>query len=59
MGADITKEYASKIINMSLIIQTTLGMSFKDSPCGAKVMDCKIASQIFNKKFVTRWLLLP
>lgn len=58
MGADITKESARKIISTSinLIIQTILGMPFKDTQCGAKVMDREIASRMFNKKFVTKWL---
>ena len=58
MGADITKESARKIIilTINLIIQTILGMPFKDTQCGAKVMDREIASKMFNKKFVTKWL---
>ena len=58
MGANITKESARKIISMTinLIIQTILGMPFKDTQCGAKVMDREIASKMFNKKFVTKWL---
>ena len=58
MSADITKESARKIISLTinLIIQTILGMPFKDTQCGAKVMDREIASKMFNKKFVTKWL---
>ncbi|MDF4202539.1 glycosyltransferase [Maribacter sp. SA7] len=58
MGANITKESARKVISMTinLIIQTILGMPFKDTQCGAKVMDREIASKMFNKKFVTKWL---
>ncbi len=58
MGANITKESARKIISstINLIIQTILGMPFKDTQCGAKVMDREIASNMFNKKFVTKWL---
>lgn len=58
MGANITKESARKLISMSinLIIQTILGMPFKDTQCGAKVMDREIASKMFSKKFVTKWL---
>ncbi|WP_300021992.1 glycosyltransferase [uncultured Maribacter sp.] len=58
MGANITKESARKIISttINLIIQTILGMPFKDTQCGAKVMDREIASKMFNKKFVTKWL---
>ncbi|EAR02309.1 glycosyltransferase [Maribacter sp. HTCC2170] len=58
MGADITKESARKIISMTInfIIQKILGMPFKDTQCGAKIMDREIASSMFNKKFITRWL---
>jgi hypothetical protein len=31
-------------------------MPFKDTKFGAKVMDCEIASKMFNKKFITKWL---
>ena len=58
MGANITKESARKIISMTinLIIRTILGMPFKDTQCGAKIMDKEIAQLVFNKKFITRWL---
>lgn len=58
MGADITKESARKIISMTInmIIQKILGMPFKDTQCGAKIMDKEIASTMFNKKFITKWL---
>lgn len=58
MGADITKESARKIISITinLIIQKILGMPFKDTQCGAKIMDKEIASTMFNKKFITKWL---
>lgn len=58
MGANITKESARKVISITinLIIQKILGMPFKDTQCGAKIMDREIASNMFNKKFITRWL---
>lgn len=58
MGANITKESAHKVISMTinLIIQTILGMPFKDAQCGAKVMDREVASKMFTKEFVTNWL---
>ncbi|WP_422081017.1 response regulator [Ulvibacterium sp.] len=58
MGADITKESARKIISktINLIIQTILGMPFKDTQCGAKIMDREIAATVFQKKFITKWL---
>ncbi len=58
MGADITKESARKVISktINLIIQKILGMPFKDTQCGAKVMNREIASTMFKKKFVTKWL---
>jgi len=58
MGADITKESGRKIISMpiNMIIRTILGMSFRDTQCGAKIMTKDIANNIFNEKFVTRWI---
>ncbi|TMM56666.1 response regulator [Maribacter algarum] len=58
MGANIAKESARKIISKSInfIIQAILGMPFKDTQCGAKVMDKEIASLMFQKKFITKWL---
>jgi CheY-like chemotaxis protein len=58
MGANIAKESAPKIISrtINLIIQTILGMPFKDTQCGAKIMDKEIASLMFEKKFITKWL---
>ncbi len=58
MGANITKESARKIISktINLIIQKILGMPFKDTQCGAKIMRREVAENMFNKKFITRWL---
>ena len=58
MGADITKESARKIISktINMIIQTILGMPFKDTQCGAKIMKSDMVAPIFEKKFITRWL---
>ncbi|MEK6152177.1 response regulator [Flavobacteriaceae bacterium 3-367] len=58
MGADITKESARKIISLTinLIIRKILGMPFKDTQCGAKIMDREIAENMFRKRFITRWL---
>lgn len=58
MGANIAKESARKLISktINLIIQRILGMPFKDTQCGAKIMDREIASLMFEKKFITKWL---
>ncbi len=58
MGANITKESARKIISktINLIIRTILGMNFKDTQCGAKVMTRDIARHMFAQRFITRWL---
>ncbi|WP_445382575.1 response regulator [Robiginitalea sp. IMCC43444] len=58
MGADITKESARKIISKSinLIIQSILGMPFKDTQCGAKVMKRDLVRKMFSRPFVTKWL---
>lgn len=58
MGANIAKESARAIISITInkIIQTILGMPFKDTQCGAKIMDREIASLMFKDKFITKWL---
>lgn len=58
MGADIAKESARKIISqgINLIIRKTLGMDFKDTQCGAKIMHKEIVEMTFQKKFLTKWL---
>ncbi|PKA96967.1 DNA-binding response OmpR family regulator [Flavobacteriaceae bacterium MAR_2009_75] len=58
MGANITKESARRIISLTInmIIQKILGMPFKDTQCGAKIMDRDIVTNMFNKKFITKWL---
>lgn len=58
MGADITKESARKIISMTinLIIRTILGMDFKDTQCGAKIIHRDLVEKVFKDKFITRWL---
>ncbi|MGB5645799.1 MAG: response regulator, partial [Muriicola sp.] len=58
MGADITKESARKIISktINLIIQTILGMPFKDTQCGAKIMKRDMIVPMFDKRFISRWL---
>ena len=58
MGANITKESARRIISLTInfIIQNILGMKFKDTQCGAKIMDKDIVNNMFDKKFITRWL---
>ena len=58
MGANINKDSARKIISktINMIIQTILGMGFRDTQCGAKIMTKDIAENMFNEKFITRWL---
>ncbi|SHJ28460.1 response regulator [Pseudozobellia thermophila] len=58
MGAHITKESARRIISITInmIIQKILGMPFKDTQCGAKIMDREIVGNMFSKKFITKWL---
>lgn len=58
MGANITKESARKIISktINVLIQKILGMPFKDTQCGAKIMDKEVAQVMFKKSFITRWL---
>lgn len=58
MGADIAKDGARKIISkgINLYIRKILGMEFRDTQCGAKIMTKDIVEQTFQKKFITRWL---
>lgn len=58
MGANISKESSRKLISMTInmIIQGILGMGFKDTQCGAKIMSREVAENMFNTKFITRWL---
>lgn len=58
MGANITKQSARKIISktINMIIQAVLGMGFKDTQCGAKVMDRDLAAAVLTRKFITKWL---
>lgn len=58
MGADIAKESSRKVISkiINTIIRKTLGMDFKDTQCGAKIMTKEIVAHTFQKKFLTKWL---
>lgn len=58
MGANITKESARKIISMTInfIIVSILGMPFRDTQCGAKIMRKDLIPVAFNKPFLTKWL---
>lgn len=58
MGADIEKESARAIISKTInfIIRKTLGMDFKDTQCGAKIMTKDIVEDTFQTKFLTKWL---
>ncbi|WP_282037641.1 response regulator [Saccharicrinis aurantiacus] len=58
MGANISKESSRALISLTInaIIQAILGMKFKDTQCGAKVMDREVATNMFKTVFITRWL---
>ncbi|MDG1573362.1 response regulator [Robiginitalea sp. M366] len=58
MGANITKESARAVISkgINLLIRTILGMPFKDTQCGAKVMHRQLVPSLFREAFVTRWI---
>jgi CheY-like chemotaxis protein len=58
MGANIAKESARAIISktINLIIRKTLGMDFKDTQCGAKIMTKEVVEKTFQTKFLTKWL---
>ncbi|CAL2091715.1 response regulator [Tenacibaculum sp. 190524A05c] len=58
IGANISRESARQVISMSInyIIRKILGMNFKDTQCGAKILDREAVKTVFNEKFLTRWL---
>jgi CheY-like chemotaxis protein len=58
MGAEIKKKSARAIISnaINFIIRKTLGMDFKDTQCGAKIMTIDVIEDTFQTKFLTRWL---
>ncbi|MFL9844632.1 glycosyltransferase [Flavobacterium rhizosphaerae] len=58
MGANIAKESARQIISkaINLIIRKTLGMQFRDTQCGAKVVTREMVEPLFSRKFLTKWL---
>lgn len=58
IGADITKQSTRQFISIMVnyAIQRILGMKFKDTQCGAKVMHKDVVPILFNDQFITRWL---
>ncbi|WP_139957313.1 response regulator [Flavicella sediminum] len=58
MGADINKESAREIISLTInfIIRKILGMNFKDTQCGAKIIRRDLVKIVFKDPFLTRWL---
>ncbi len=58
MGANINKESTRQLISLTInfIIQKILGMKFKDTQCGAKIIDREVIPILFTNKFITRWL---
>jgi len=58
MGAEIEKGSARAIISKTInfIIRKTLGMDFKDTQCGAKIMTKDVVEDTFQTKFLTKWL---
>ncbi|MFC6858503.1 response regulator [Zunongwangia atlantica] len=58
MGANIAKESAREIISLTInyIIRKILRMNFKDTQCGAKIMDKEVIKIAFNEPFITKWL---
>ena len=58
MGANIAKESARQIISLTInyIIRKILKMNFKDTQCGAKIMDKEVIKIAFQERFITKWL---
>ena len=58
MGANINKESSREIISLTInfIIRKILGMNFKDTQCGAKIVRRDLVDVVFKDRFLTRWL---
>jgi len=58
MGADIIKQSSRDIISktVNFIICKILGMDFRDTQCGAKIMTRHVIDATFQEPFLTRWL---
>ncbi|MGB2129391.1 MAG: response regulator [Flavicella sp.] len=58
IGAQISKDslrsFASFVVNCC--IQRLLGMKFKDTQCGAKIIDKSVVRSLFARPFVSKWL---
>lgn len=58
MGADIIKQSSRGIISktVNFIIRKILGMDFRDTQCGAKIMTRDVIDATFQEPFLTKWL---
>lgn len=58
IGAQISKNsfrsFASFVVNCC--IRRVLGMNFKDTQCGAKIIDKSVVRLLFARPFVSKWL---
>jgi len=56
--ANIKRSPTRKLISsiMRVIIHTLIGLPVQDTQCGAKLFTADVASKIFEKPFVARWL---
>jgi dolichyl-phosphate beta-glucosyltransferase len=57
-AAHIKRSPTRKLISqvMRIIIHTLIGLPIHDTQCGAKVFTADLASKIFEKPFLARWL---
>jgi len=57
-AANIKRSPSRKLISaiMRVIIHTLIGLPIHDTQCGAKVFTAGLASKIFEKPFLARWL---
>ncbi|WP_341227104.1 response regulator [uncultured Arcticibacterium sp.] len=58
IGASIFRQSSRGIISKTVnwVIRKILGMEFQDTQCGAKVMRREVVENLFNEKFLTRWI---
>ncbi|GAA3510216.1 hypothetical protein GCM10022393_24240 [Aquimarina addita] len=51
---NIIRAFISKVIN--ILIVTILGLSIKDTQCGAKVFNSNLVPVLFDNNFISKWL---
>ena len=58
IGAQISKDTLQRVFSklVNYVIRKILKMNFKDTQCGAKILDKGVVRMLFDKPFVSKWL---